>query len=83
MLLILDTSDVSLIPPVNSGGQLSALSQSEESGAPARRGSVEGSQAAERNEAFVLLIVLVKRRWCHLLQSQFKALFGVQGESQR
>lgn len=46
LLLILDTCDISLIPPVNSGGQLSALRQSEESGSPVRRGSVEGVQAA-------------------------------------
>lgn len=68
MLLILDTCNVSLIPPVNSGGQVSALSQSEEGRAPARRGSIEGAQAAEGNEAFVLFIVLVRRRWCRSLK---------------
>lgn len=61
MLLILDTGNVSFIPPVDSGGQVSSLSQSEESRAPARRGNVEGAQAATGNEAFELIIVLMKK----------------------
>lgn len=39
-----------------------ALSQSEESRAPARRRSVEGTQAASGNEVSVLFIVLMERR---------------------
>lgn len=76
MLLILDICDVSLIPPVNSNGQVSALSQSEESRAPARRGSVEGAQAALGNEAFVLSIVLMKRRRCHSLKESLQCARG-------
>lgn len=56
---------------------MSALSQSEESGAPARRGSVEGAQAALGNEAFVLFIVLVKRRRCHSLKKSLECAKGL------
>lgn len=61
MLLILHTGNVSLIPPVDSGGQVSALSQSEESRALAGRGNVEGAQAAARNEAFELFVFLMEK----------------------
>lgn len=61
LLLILDISDVSLFPPVNSVWQLDAFRQAEESRATARKGSVEGAQAAFGNQAFVLFVVLVKR----------------------
>lgn len=77
MLLIFDTCNVSLVPPVNSGGQVSALSQSEESRAPARRGGVEGAQAASGHEAFVLFVVLMKRRRCHSLKESLQCGRGL------
>lgn len=47
---------------------MSALSQSEESRAPARRRSVEGTQAASGNELFVLFIVLIGKKTVLLFQ---------------
>lgn len=61
MLLVLHTGNVSLIPPVDAVGQVSALSQSEESRALAGRRNVEGTQAATGNEAFELFVFLMEK----------------------
>lgn len=81
MLLVLDPCDVALVPPVHTGGQVSALGQSEESGAPAWRRRVEGPQAAMRNETFVLFVVLIKEEAGSLMRESVQR--APQCEAQR
>lgn len=62
LLLILHRGDVSLVPPVDGGGQFISLRQPEESGALSGAGGIEATQAALRDQPLVLLVVLERAR---------------------
>lgn len=72
LLLILDVSHVSFVPPVDSGGQIASFGQPEESGAAARQRGVEGAQTAPGNQAFVLFVFLTVRDETHGIGGRYK-----------
>ena len=61
LLLILDFSHISLIPPVNTVWQIKSFRQSEKSRASLRQRSVEETKGTLENQASVLFIFLIKR----------------------